>query len=255
MNENFKKWATGFSGFDGGNPNGEIWLCGIEWGGDSPNNINKLYELFEKDVSDLDKIIGYGDFKINMEHDYNKRFINIIGSLKNKDFPIDSKEVYKCIEELNEKEKFFTKDSNYMKLNLSPFNFPTTNKELWSDDYKQITGFKNKIDYEQWVWKERKKVFNDMTQKYKPKLIITFGASRKYFNNYLDFFCFQNKDINPSIKYKTSNRLSLKYAFQNNILLINLYFPSMGWLVTTESLKETGEIIRDLMQKYNVSVS
>jgi hypothetical protein len=94
-----------------------------------------------------------------------------------------------------------------------------------------------------------------MTQKYKPKLIITFGASKKYFNAYLDFFGFQNKDINPSIKYKTSNRLSLKYAFQNNILLINLYFPNMGWLVTTESLKETGEIIRDLMQKYNVSVS
>jgi hypothetical protein len=103
--------------------------------------------------------------------------------------------------------------------------------------------------------KEKKYLFNDMTQKYKPKLIITFGASKKYFNAYLDFFGFQNKDINPSIKYKTSNRLSLKYAFQNNILLINLYFPNMGWLVTTESLKETGEIIRDLMQKYNVSVS
>src|SRR3990172_9532296 len=28
----FEKWARGFSGCDGGNPKGSIWLCGIEWG-------------------------------------------------------------------------------------------------------------------------------------------------------------------------------------------------------------------------------
>ena len=37
MNEKFEKWATGYSGFDGGDPKGKIWLCGIEWGGKNPD--------------------------------------------------------------------------------------------------------------------------------------------------------------------------------------------------------------------------
>ncbi len=253
MDEKFRKWATGFSGFDGGNPNGEVWLCGIEWGGQNPTD-DELHELIEEDVSDLEKIVRYDNHKYNMDYIYNKRFINIIGAIKDKDFPINYNEAYKDIEILNEKEKFFTKNSNYMKLNLSPFNFPSTDEKLWSEKHKLITGFNNKSSYEQWVWKERKKLFNDMMQKYKPKLIITFGASKKYFNTYLDFFGFQNIEINLPIKYKTSNKLYLKYAFKNNILLINLYFPSMGWLVSTESLKETGDIIRDLMYNHNICI-
>ena len=37
INENFKKWALGFSGCDGGDigsaQSPSIWLCGLEWGG------------------------------------------------------------------------------------------------------------------------------------------------------------------------------------------------------------------------------
>lgn len=254
MNEKFKKWATGYSGFDGGNPNGEIWLSGIEWGGESPHNIDELYKLFNENVENIEKINGYSNHTMNLQFNYNKRFINIIGAIKDQNFPIDVNEVNNYITILNEKEKFFTKNSNYMKLNLSPFNFPTTSNDFWTSDYKIITGFDTKEEYEKWVWTERKKLFNKMTEKYKPKLIITFGSSQKYYNNFLLFFGF-NKNIKESpIQYKSSKRLSLKYSYQNNTLLINLYFPSMGWLVSTESLKETGEIISSLMNKYNIEI-
>ena len=37
INEDFKKWALGFSGCDGGDigspQHQSIWLCGLEWGG------------------------------------------------------------------------------------------------------------------------------------------------------------------------------------------------------------------------------
>ena len=33
ITKDFERWALGFSGCDGGNPNGSVWLCGIEFGG------------------------------------------------------------------------------------------------------------------------------------------------------------------------------------------------------------------------------
>jgi len=34
VNEEFARRAVGYSGFDGGNPRGSTWLCGIENAGD-----------------------------------------------------------------------------------------------------------------------------------------------------------------------------------------------------------------------------
>ena len=42
----FAKWATGFSGCDGGDigspKSRSIWFCGIEWGWGHPNDVKKL---------------------------------------------------------------------------------------------------------------------------------------------------------------------------------------------------------------------
>jgi len=70
MNQNFKVWATGYSGFDGGNPHGQIWVCGIEWGGQNPKNISQIEELFTQDVSKIEYIIGYEDHKENIKYTY-----------------------------------------------------------------------------------------------------------------------------------------------------------------------------------------
>ncbi len=207
MNEEFKKWAIGYSGFDGGNPNGKIWLCGIEWGGESPKNIDEIKKLFSEKVDDIDEIKGYPDYKKNLEFNYNKRFINIIGALKDSEFPINKNEVAENIKDLNEKEKFFTENSNYFKLNLSPFNFPNTKDNKWNEDYTEATGFASKSEYVAWVLNsERCEVFQDMISDHSPKLIITFGNSKKknYTKNFKKFFGFENQKLEVK-EYKKIN--------------------------------------------------
>jgi len=44
VTEDFKKVAISFAGGDGGNPNSDVWFCGLEWGiGDeaSPDDFYK----------------------------------------------------------------------------------------------------------------------------------------------------------------------------------------------------------------------
>ncbi len=64
----FSKWATGFSGCDGGDAgdssNKGIWICGIEWGGGHDANVMKLTKMFEDDVSTPNS--GYEDWKHNL---------------------------------------------------------------------------------------------------------------------------------------------------------------------------------------------
>jgi len=108
---------------------------------------------------------------------YNKRFIQIIGSIYDKNFPLKENEIEKYIIKFNEQEKFFTRDSNYMKLNLSPFNFPSTETEYWTSEYQMLTGFPTKNKYQDWVWLEREKLFQKMTKEYEPNIIMTFGKS------------------------------------------------------------------------------
>lgn len=248
IDKKFEKWATGYSGFDGGNPNGKIWLCGIEWGGKSPTCIEEIRSLFNEDVSNPPT--GYEKHQDNMKYDYNKRFLSVIAAIYNIKLIKNND-----LEEFNNQEKTFTEKSNYFKLNLSPFNFPTTDTNHWCDAYKQITSFDTKKCYEEWVWNKRCSLFQEMTRRYSPKLIITVGASENYFNNYKKFFGYAHCHF-KTIKYESDKRLKLRYYLdeENKRLIVNIYFFTRGWLVKNEPLKETGQIIRKLLDEGHKSI-
>jgi hypothetical protein len=179
-----------------------------------------------------------------------------MGAMKDKEFRCEDKEsINSKIIELNEKEKFFTKDSNYLKLNLFSFNFPNTDNKHWDEKYEKLTGYRTKSEYKKWIWKERTKLFNDMVDKYSPKLIITFGVDKQkgYTELYKEVFGFSDVELS-SYQYKSNKRLTLKYGYRkdkegNQILFVNTYFPSNGWLTSCESLNETGKQIKELLDK------
>ena len=250
MNSKFEKWAKGFSGCDGGNPNGKIWICGIEWGGDSPKSIEEIKEKFKEDVSDIKNCTGYEDYRENMEYPYNKRAINILAAISDAKIPAEEISECKYINRANEKEKYFTKDSNSCKLNLSPFNFPSTDEQHWANEYRELTGFETKSEYQDWVWEKRMCLFQDSVKKYKPALILTFGTT--YIKQYKNFFGFKDIELKEK-SYNSDSRLSLKYASQGGTLFVNAYFLSRGWLVSSKALKETGDIIRELLKKFNIN--
>ena len=46
VTEDFKKVAVSFAGGDGGNPNSDVWFCGLEWGIGDESSSDDLYEKF-----------------------------------------------------------------------------------------------------------------------------------------------------------------------------------------------------------------
>ena len=222
--------------------------------------MKELEKLFLENVEEVPT--GYDCYETNLQFDYNKRFIHIIGAMKDKEFRCEDKEsINSKIRELNEKEKFFTKDSNYLKLNLFPFNFPNTDNKHWDTKYIDLTGHKTKSKYEKWVWEERTKLFNDMVDNHSPKLIITFGANKqkRYTELYKEAFGFSDIDM-KLYQYTSDERLTLKYGYKkdkkgNQILFVNTYFPSNGWLTSCESLNETGREIKKLLDKEGININ
>jgi len=46
VTEDFKKVAVSFAGGDGGNPNSDVWFCGLEWGIGDGTSLDNFYEKF-----------------------------------------------------------------------------------------------------------------------------------------------------------------------------------------------------------------
>ncbi len=258
INKEFEKWAKGYSGFDGGNPNGKIWLCGIEWGGESPTELEEIKKLFDEDVSEIPT--GYINHNVNLDlpkFQYNYKFLKVMSTIKGENFlknGSNSTKIKEILKKFNDEEKCFTKDSNYLKLNLLPFNFPNVDKSNWNEMYESITGHKTKKEYMSWSLEERFKMFQGLLQVYSPTLIITVGKT--YFENYKNAFGYSKEEFTVK-KFECKNNKEYKYFHDeiNNRLIINLPFFSGRYGLNSNCLLiETGKIIKKLLEDTNINI-
>lgn len=251
-NKKFEKWASGYSGFDGGNPKGKIWLCGIEWGGQNPKK-EDLEKLFEEDVTTVPT--GYECHTINMKfQQYNVKFIKVMASLYDIEFIKNNRYDKKSIEEFNNKEKFFTKDSNYLKLNLLPFNFPNVSEEKWDINYQNLTGFKSKKEYMDWSLNARFEMFQNLTKEYSPKIIITVGKT--HFENYKNAFGYRDA-LFITERFNSNQNKEYKYFYdkENNRVMFNFpFFSGRYGLNSNNLLIESGKVIKNLLDKNNIAL-
>ena len=51
VTEDFKKVAVSFAGGDGGNPNSDVWFCGLEWGIGDEASPDDFYNLLVTSIS------------------------------------------------------------------------------------------------------------------------------------------------------------------------------------------------------------
>lgn len=111
VNSEFAKWATGFSGCDGGNLGGAVWLCGIEMGGGETEATFEFHDC---------RVPGYvgddppDDRQRFLRSHYNKKAIKLLAALAGEpvcDYPRFFKD-----------QNCFHWDSIYFKLNLYPFS-------------------------------------------------------------------------------------------------------------------------------------
>ena len=114
----FEKWATTYSGCDGGDigslNNRSIWFCGIEWGGGDEANVEALNTMFSKDMSIPPS--GYDDWKNNLSWIFNWQAVKLLAA-------IDGRQIsdYKLFAE--EVKPFTVGSGGYFKMNIYPLAF------------------------------------------------------------------------------------------------------------------------------------
>lgn len=255
INDDFIKWAKGYSGFDGGNPNAGIWLCGIEWGGHQTEDIEALKKDFLTDVSEIP--YGYDDHYKNLEYPYNYKFLKIMATVKGIDFLVNgdnSKNIKKILTNFNNSEKCFTYNSNYLKLNIFPLQFKEDRDNLWTEVYQEATGLETKDEYRKWcLEKGRLELFQKMINKSHPKLIITSGTS--YFNYYKEAFGFKNHKFH-TIYLKSDDRKKIQYIYHYDdyqVMLVNI--PFLGRPLNSHKLMiEVGHELGSLISQHNIEL-
>ena len=134
LNGKFKEWACSFAGCDGGNPNSDIWISGIEWGYGKQRTeseeeySNTLTNYYSKELREEINNGFYEppDKTYNMEkalaYQYGQKVAKLYTVIQGKDIT-QSRETANC-----------STGSEIFRLNLYPISFPNEGDEL-CDNY------------------------------------------------------------------------------------------------------------------------
>jgi hypothetical protein len=240
VTESFGKWARGFSGCDGGNPFGDIWLCGIEYaGGEDEQSIR---QHLTQDVSNPPP--PREDHASYLESRYNKSALKMLCALAG--------ESVGCYKEFFRANDVFGEKSRYFKLNLYPIGFKNISGSQWEVWHPRLTGFQNKKDYLIWCQKERFPEMKGWARKYSPKLIVCTGTT--YTDEFFDAFCdctdteiqdAQGIPGNP-IRYTLANA-------RRTLVAVTYFLGGANGLNSKEKLSATGQRLAHLLRDHGLA--
>lgn len=175
INERFAKLAVGFTGIDGGNPNGPAWFSGIEWGGKTPPDIDNPKFTFT--ISGGENIPCWRaeyrkDFPKCIQNQIDQKVAKILLHIFSAQVDCSDYRVYM--------ERFlYTSSGHSFRLNLYPLNVTNTDDECWTKPYYELTGFPTKALYRAWCTENRFPVLLGLVRKYNPKVIVGIGLKSR----------------------------------------------------------------------------
>ena len=232
----FQKWAAGFSGCDGGDigspKSRSIWVCGIEWGGGHDPASLKENILNQVDIPPS----GYDDLSDNLTCKFNQQTMKLLTAM-NGGLVDDYKGMVA-------QHRPFVKDSlGYFKMNLFPIAFKDTGHQRWQSDFIEITGFPNKAEYLAWCRQVRFAEMRNWVSMHKPKVIVCFGKT--LINDFATAFA------NGREKFTKENILNRELSWTrtvDDVLVVVCPFPVNRYGLNSHALLQTfGERIQKLM--------
>jgi hypothetical protein len=244
VNVIFEKWATEFSGSDGGdigNPKDpSIWFCGIEWGGGHPADEHELHKIFMENVSKpavgYEKANGDPDWEENIKVRFNWQAMKLLSAI-NGGYVSD----YKLFAE--NVRPFVKGEQGYYKMNLYPLAFRNTDHQLWKSAFAKATCFEKKQEYIDWIASSRFPLMKSWVQAYEPKLIICTGIT--YASNFRMAFV----DDGLEFKSESIDDRELHWVVNKNgttVVVIPFMLNRYG-LTRNISIQKFGEKIRALL--------
>lgn len=177
ISKEFKKWAKGLSGCDGGDiKNAKVWVCGIEWGG-----MNSDKESLQMDIEEGVKLNNGYKWEEHQKYTYGRSLAKLYTAIYNDDCK-DEKDLEEYQNYINKLE-----NNEVFRLNLYPVAFKDTSHQYWHDnDLKEITGFASKYLYQLWCFFNRFPEFLKLRKEHEPELIICTGVD--YLRDFLRSF-------------------------------------------------------------------
>jgi len=237
MSNKLKQWACSFSGCDGGIPESDIWLCGIEWGYEAATDEERI-EYYK---NGLPKEINSGEQRLDTVYDF---FTD-----ESMDFPFNLAfaKIYSALRD----EKISNITDKLLKLNLSPIAFRKDDDSLWSVSLVKATGFDTKAEFVEYLSSLNR--FEEITREYRPKLIICVGNG--YRANFKKSFFgdsevpFKGESIKPESSNGNQNNRYMYHAKINGTLLVVTPFStSSNGLNSDYLLRTAGEKIKSLLE-------
>lgn len=222
-----------FLGMDGGNIERDVWVCGIEFGGE----IEKMEEYYNEKciVFEGDGDIPYRtDCPDYMKRSYYDRYLSAFYINLFESRILENGNDLDYIMDIHNY-KLYNQDSKIFKLNLYPLAKPDTS---WD---KKITE-KYKIDKDKYYgeyFESRKKFITSLVDKHKPKLILA-TSTPSYISTFKTVFIPSNVTCEfnwEEVTTRTNNKFQLlEYAFNGTKLVI---MPFLG----RNNLKSYNDVI------------
>ncbi|AWX16133.1 hypothetical protein CEP48_08115 [Mergibacter septicus] len=209
-----------------------IWCCGIEWGGENINSESLQQFLATDEWKNIDGL----DEMENCGNPTDQGICKVLAAVAGRKV-----EDYKAFAE---EQQIWIKGAKtgYFKMNLFPLWFENTNVP-WSKELKDIFGFADKKEYQNWCRQYRFPKMKELMQEHQPKLIIGFGKS------HLNDFNLAFSDGNKQFYTNTIDDQEIYWKRENNTLLVVVPAVTGGAysLISDQSKQEVGEFIRDLL--------
>ncbi|EHR42585.1 hypothetical protein [Alishewanella jeotgali] len=226
MLDKIKPWACSFSGCDGGNPEADTWLCGIEWGLE-PDAADEYYTRLKQQMqAGAVKVTKTNfDWRHSISYPYGVRFAKLYQAINQQ--PVQS---YRSVAELSGEQLF--------KLNLYPIAFNSTADDLWHQyRFDEATSFPSKLLFNNWCFFNRFPFYAALRKQYQPKLIICTGVN--YLKDFLMFFAGSDgvRTIESEvISINATEKRTLYWSKVDNTLLVVLPFFSGRFGLNSDAL-------------------
>jgi hypothetical protein len=227
----FEKWALGFSGCDGGNLEGKIWLCGIEYGG---GNSDPTMPFPDAAVPSYVGGVDYSPLDFQ-KYAYNWKALKLLASIAGHR-PDQYKAFFK-------NHSCFDRHSDYFKLNIYPIDFKTTAHHLW-DKWVAKTGIATKEEYLEWCREFRFKKLRAWLLEYSPRLIICTG--KQYFSQFWAAFGDGTEEIH--VVYAAGKEIRYFATDSGKTLVAVIYFLGGRFGLRSDAeLSQTGAKLASLI--------
>jgi hypothetical protein len=235
-NSDFQQWAKGFSGCDGGNLRGAIWLCGIEWGTGKAHDLN--LEMREPVTTPPQHYKTSRDVWMNPDsgrpYQFNVKFLKLAAAIR-------GRAVHDWIEIASDDPFPFDEKSQFFKLNLFPIAFKDVDPQRWTELYSRVTGFFTKQQYQTWCRNNRFPEIRKWVAQGSPRLII--GVGRSHEEDFMEAFGFED-----SVRHReTLEERELVWATKGTTTLAVLPFLGPFQLDSDARLAAFGARLAELL--------